>query len=316
MSFSYRWLTIAGYAGPVIMNRYQSIFHPFQIEMKTLDLDAVRAFVLVADLRSFTRAAESLDTTQSAISLKLKRLEAHLGRQLLERTPRSVRLSADGTAFLHAARELLGAHERALGSLALEPRRLALGLSEHVAGPELTVLLAALHRQDPGLVLEMHVGLSAVLLDQFDERRLDAVVVRHEPDEEIPRDGGRLLFTEPLMWLAAPGWAPRSGAPLPLAVLAAPCQVRAVALRALDRAGIAWNEVFVGGGAAAVGAAVAAGLAVSALAKRVAPRGMIDIGGRIGLPPLPDSHVTLYSRVRDTRSEETLRVLTGALRQG
>ena len=50
--------------------------------MKVLDLDAVRAFVLVADLHSFTRAADALDTTQSAVSLKLKRLEAHLGKQL------------------------------------------------------------------------------------------------------------------------------------------------------------------------------------------------------------------------------------------
>ena len=68
--------------------------------MKVLDLDAVRAFVLVADLCSFTRAADALGTTQSAVSLKLKRLEAHLGKQLLERTPRVVRLSVDGKAFL------------------------------------------------------------------------------------------------------------------------------------------------------------------------------------------------------------------------
>ena len=50
--------------------------------MKVLDLDAVRAFVLVADLASFTRAADALGTTQSAVSLKLKRLEAHLGKPL------------------------------------------------------------------------------------------------------------------------------------------------------------------------------------------------------------------------------------------
>ena len=45
---------------------------------------------------SFTRAAEAMDTTQSAVSLKIKRLEAGLGRRLLERTPRLVRLSAEG----------------------------------------------------------------------------------------------------------------------------------------------------------------------------------------------------------------------------
>ena len=48
--------------------------------MKTLDIEAVQAFVLTADLKSFTRAAEAMDTTQSAVSLKIKRLEHGLGR--------------------------------------------------------------------------------------------------------------------------------------------------------------------------------------------------------------------------------------------
>jgi DNA-binding transcriptional LysR family regulator len=261
--------------------------------MKVLDLDAVRAFVLVADLRSFTRAADALDTTQSAVSLKLKRLEAHLGKQLLERTPRVVRLSVDGNAFLGAARDLLNAHERALGSLSVERRRLALGLSEHVAGPDLPQLLGRLNAHDPRLVVELHLGTSAALFAQFDERRLDAVIIRYGGDEPS-RDDAQVLFSEPLGWLATPAWLPRVGEPLPLALLSPPCNVRDVALRTLSAAGIAWQEVFVGGGVAAVGAAVAAGLAVSPLARRVAPRG-------------------LHSRVRDRQSVETLRLVTNGL---
>src|SRR6201996_9340793 len=244
------------------MNSHVWLFHLYSFEMKVLDLDAVRAFVLVADLHSFTRAADALDTTQSAVSLKLKRLEAHLGKQLLERTPRVVRLSADGNAFLGAARDLLNAHERALGSLSIERRRLVLGLSEHVAGPDLPLLLGRLNAHDPGLVVELHLGMSAGLLAQFDERRLDAVIVRYGADEP-PRDDAQVLFSEPLGWLATPAWLPRVGEPLALALLSPPCNVRDVALRTLTAAGIAWQEVFVGGGAAAVGAAVAAGLAVS-----------------------------------------------------
>ena len=64
--------------------------------MKALDVDAVQAFVLVADLASFTRAAEAAGTTQSAVSLKLKKLEQRLGQRLVERTPRLVRLSGEG----------------------------------------------------------------------------------------------------------------------------------------------------------------------------------------------------------------------------
>ncbi|WP_238298663.1 helix-turn-helix domain-containing protein, partial [Methylobacterium soli] len=58
------------------------------LPLRAIDLDTVQAFVWVADLGSFTRAAETLDTSQAAISLKLKRLEDRLGCRLLERTPR------------------------------------------------------------------------------------------------------------------------------------------------------------------------------------------------------------------------------------
>ena len=73
--------------------------------MATLDVEAVRAFLLVADLQSFTRAAEALGSTQATISVKLRRLEDKLGARLLERTPRRVRLSQQGAAFLPAARD-------------------------------------------------------------------------------------------------------------------------------------------------------------------------------------------------------------------
>jgi len=283
--------------------------------MKPLDLDGVRAFVLVAELRSFTRAADVLHTTQSAVSLKLKRLEAHLGKQLLERTPRVVRLSAEGRTFLSAARDLLGAHERALGALSGDERRLALGLSEHVADANLARQLAQLRNHDPGLVIELHLGLSAHLLAQFDERRLQAVIVRQEEDE-APRGDARRLFAEPLVWLAQPQWQWQPGTPLPLALLAAPCAVRTAAVRSLDAAGIAWTEVFVGGGVAAVGAALVAGLAVSPLARRVAPRELVDVGARLGLPALPASQVMLHSRVREPRTAATLQLLAAGLGTG
>lgn len=98
-----------------------------------LDLDAVQAFVRIAELGSFTRAAETLQTTQAAISLKLRRLESRLGCRLIERTPRYVQLSERGAAFLDAARELLAAHDRALAVFAGSRQRLTIGISDHVA---------------------------------------------------------------------------------------------------------------------------------------------------------------------------------------
>src|SRR5689334_22280913 len=116
-------------------------------DMRSLDLDAVNAFVLVADLRSFTRAAQALGTTQAAVSLKLKRLEDRLGRRLVERTPRTVRLSGEGAAFIERARDLLRAQERALADLLPAPKRLTLGISDHAAGAELPLLLSRIDAQ-------------------------------------------------------------------------------------------------------------------------------------------------------------------------
>src|SRR5271155_209737 len=108
--------------------------------MKALDIEAVQAFVLTADLKSFTRAAEAMETTQSAVSLKIKRLEADLGRRLVDRTPRLVRPAAGGNAFLSPARNLVAAHRSAIGSFAAAQRRLVVGISHHVVGAELPIL--------------------------------------------------------------------------------------------------------------------------------------------------------------------------------
>src|SRR3954453_22753898 len=113
------------------MEKYFSHFQLKWSPMKALDIEAVQAFVMIADLSSFTRAAEALATTQSAISLKISRLERGLGRRLLDRTPRHVRLSADGQAFLPAARNLVAAHQGALGAFTAEHRRLTVGISHH-----------------------------------------------------------------------------------------------------------------------------------------------------------------------------------------
>jgi len=109
--------------------------------MANLDIDTVQAFLLVAELQNFTRAAEALGTTQAAVSLKLQRLEQVTGRRLVERSPRAVRLTADGSAFLHHARALVEAHDRALSGEKPVTQRLSLGISDHAAGPELVPLI-------------------------------------------------------------------------------------------------------------------------------------------------------------------------------
>jgi DNA-binding transcriptional LysR family regulator len=275
-----------------------------------LDLDAVHAFIRIAELGSFTLAAEAMRTTQGAVSLKLKRLEERLGCRLVERTPRRVQLSARGAAFLDHARELLEVHDRALTVFDGARQRLTIGISDHVAGPELPALIARMNAQGPQLLIEIRIGSSGDLLQSYDRRELDTVIVRMH----FGRSDGEILAEEEFGWFAAPGWQHREGEPLPLATMAEPCGVRAMAGQLLDAAGVPWTEIFVGGGVATVAAAVMAGLGVAALAPRMLPFGAIDVGPRIGLPDLPRLPVLLHTRVKKGRQRDALTALSAAFR--
>jgi DNA-binding transcriptional LysR family regulator len=278
--------------------------------MNTLDIPTVQAFLLVAELQSFTRAAEALGTTQAAVSMKLQRLESVVGKRLVERSPRAVRLTAEGAAFLDNARALMQAHDRALSGEQSVRQQLSLGISDHAAGAELVPLLERLHAVSSQLALAVTIGFSRDLLDDYDSGKLDAVIVR----QDAGRRGGEKLAEDQFGWFASPRLKWRRGERLPLATLASPCGVRAIAVRALEKAGVEWSEVFVGGGVTAVVAAALAGLAVAPLARRIAPPGMVDIGPEHGLPWMGISKVLLHSKVGDPAKLAALRALAATFR--
>jgi DNA-binding transcriptional LysR family regulator len=140
--------------------------------MKPLDLDAVQTFALVADLGSFTRAAEAAGTTQSAVSLKLKRQSPRAA--LIERTPRSVRLTAEGTAYPRA-RSPCRQSTRAHGNNTKQTPHLSVGIMS-CRRPGIPALLAQ-KSFDPGL-RSVTIGYSRSLLDDYDRKRFDAVIAQ------------------------------------------------------------------------------------------------------------------------------------------
>ena len=276
----------------------------------TLDIATVQAFLLVADLQSFTRTAEALGTTQAAVSLKLQRLETLLGKRLVERSPRTVRLTNDGALFLERARALMEAHDRALSGSEPANQQLSLGISDHAAGSELVPMLERLHALPSPLSLSVTIGFSRNLLDAYDANKLDAVIVRREGS----RRGGEELVDDEFGWFAAPRFRWHRGERLRLATLAPPCGVRADAVRTLEKARIRFDESFVGGGVSAVIAAALAGIAVAPLARRIASPGLVDFGTALRLPPLGKSSVMLYSNIADPTKRAALRMLAATFR--
>lgn len=72
-----------------------------------LDIDGIQAFVLIAELGGFQRAADKLLLTQTALTRRIQRLEGYLGLKLLDRTTRSLALTAVGREFLPQAKRLV-----------------------------------------------------------------------------------------------------------------------------------------------------------------------------------------------------------------
>lgn len=275
-----------------------------------LDLESVRLFVLAADLGNLTRAAEAAGTVQPVVSQRLKALETRLGNRLLERTPRYVRLTEDGVAFLPRARALLASHEDALRFADEPPFRFTIGASDHALGLSAEAVFRRLRRALPGgAVIEVRMGLSQDMQALFDAGRVDAAILRRERGGS----GGEVLGSDPLGWRAADDAVCPAGMPVPLATLAAPCGVRAAAIRHLDQARMPWREAFVAGSCTSLLAGIRAGCGVAPMGM-MASGGMVDRGPALGLPALPDSQIVLLARAGSAAAAAAIRALAAELK--
>ncbi|NMG28943.1 LysR family transcriptional regulator [Aromatoleum evansii] len=82
-----------------------------------IDFDGIQAFVVIAELGGFSKAAEHLHVTQTALTRRVQKLESYLGLRLLDRTTRYVELTAVGREFLPQAKAIVGEMTLAVGRL-------------------------------------------------------------------------------------------------------------------------------------------------------------------------------------------------------
>lgn len=273
-----------------------------------LDLQSVRLFVLAAEYGSLTRAAEAAGTVQPVVSQRIKALETRLGRKLLDRSPRLVKLTDAGESFLHHARALLAAHDAALMGSGSEGTTVTLGISDHVLGTSLPEMLRSLRLGLPARTrINVRLGLSHEMRNLYYAREVDLAVVR--------RDGGagdgETLGEDGLDWY---GEAPdlSRGEALPLVLLPPPCGVRATAIAALEAAHRPWREAFTGGSCLALVSAVNAGAGVAPLG-RLTARGLRSVPNRDALPKLPCSRIVMLARTPDAHHATAARALAASV---
>lgn len=269
--------------------------------MADLDIELLRTFVALAETEGFTTAGDRLGATQSAVSVRLKKLEERVGHRLFDRTPRSVTPTLFGESFLADARRLLALHDDVLARATAGPptRRLSLGISEHATGGRLPTVLRGLRDLTPGLTLSVTLGLTEELLIDWEAGRHDAVVVRRLGRTSLPPGTGRQLFPDDLVWCASPDLLHRPGDPVRLAVVARPCRLMEVATETLDAAGTPWRLAFASRDLIAVQAAVEAGLGIGCIGRSSVPPGAVLLGPENGLPPLPQSEIVLLADAHD-----------------
>lgn len=273
--------------------------------LTNLDLDLVRTFATIAAVGNFTRAAEKLRRQQSTISLQLQRLENMLGQKLIERTPRSVRLTSDGEAFLGYARKMLDLNDEVV-SRANEPLMqgvVRLGTPEDFATRHLSDVLARFVQAYPAVALEVTCDLTLNLLEQFKKRSFDLALIKRERSSE---PGGIRVWREPLVWVTADRdfWSMKGA--IPLVVSPAPCVYRTRATQALDKARRSWRVAYTCGSLAGSLAAVKAGLGMTVLPKNMVPADLHIIDGR-PLPDLKDTEIALLQADRLSIPAQRLR---------
>lgn len=279
--------------------------------MITLDVEAVKAFILIIDLKSFTRAAEVLGTSQSVLSVKIKRLEDKIGQRLIERTSRQIRISHYGELFISSARNFITAHEQAISKLSSFQDKFKLGISCHAMGPEVQHIFFELRKLFPSIIFEINQDTPGVLLDNFSRNDLDIIILRAEDDRRY----GTELCIENFGWYCSSDFKHYKDKPLQLASLSPHCGVRNLTIKALERTNTSWSEVFIADGIHPLISAISSGIAIGVLPIRTAPKELVEVGKKLGLPAIPPSSVVAHTHLSDKRSREILNTISTVFKE-
>jgi len=165
-----------------------------------MDIELARTFLEIVSTRSFVRAAERLNVSQTAVSARVRSLEQQLGRKLFVRNKNGAALTPAGEQFLRYAPTFVQLWESARHQVAAPPGRravLSIGGELNLWHPWLLEWLQWMRRRAPDIALRAQVGAPEDLADQVANGVLD-IAVMYAPQY---RPGSRveLLLEEKLV---------------------------------------------------------------------------------------------------------------------
>lgn len=258
-----------------------------------VDTLQLKSFVAIVETGTFVQAAATVNRTQSALSLQIKKLEEQLGCALFDRTSRKVALTPQGEIFLGYAKRIIQLQWEAFSRLR-EPDlegEIRFGTPEDFATHYLPDVLASFRQHHPRIQLNVACDLTLNLIDGFHRGEYDVILAKRDPQRV---KGGTKVWREPLVWAAADDYRPDE--PLSLVISPQPCIYRARALAALDRAKRSWHISYTSPSLAGTLAAVKAGLGITVLPAHMIPAGIHPIRKETKLPHLADAEVALMKK--------------------
>lgn len=276
-----------------------------------LESDLLRSFVAVAELANFTRAADALGRTQSAVSMQMKRLEELVGDPLFERGPRGVALTRKGSDLLVNAQRIVGLldeTEAALAAPALDGK-LRIGIPEEYGATVLSQALGAFAKVHSNVEVMVRYASSTAQKEALDRGELDVAVVFEW--REVPR--GEVLLVDPTVWTTSDVHRMHEQTPLPVALYDSDGWCTQFAIRSLERRKHDYRVAYRSHTASGLSLAVSSGLAIAPLSRSNIPAGCRELTAADGFGDIDASNVVMYLR-RNAKSE-ALAAMAEAIRE-
>src|SRR5476651_1413735 len=193
-----------------------------------LDVDQLRAFIAIAETGSFTKAAEVVNKTQSAVSMQMKWLEERLDRPIFARDGRASKLTEDGQRLLDYARRIVKLNVETIAAFsdAELSGRVRLGVPDDYADRYLPEIMARFSRAYPGVELTVICEPSVDLLERIDANEIDLAIVTNCETKRASETFRR----ERLLWVTSNRHSTHTEERLPLALGRPSCSWRRIAI--------------------------------------------------------------------------------------